>query len=320
MKKRDLGLLALGIVAAGCDSSVTTGGSGGAGTTSAVVSGSNGVSTASGSTVTGAGGALTSDVVTIKMDSFDVPSGQEVYKCQNFANPFGGAGEVTAFESHMTQGSHHLLLFYKNGATDGPLQDCSGLEFAATPYSTQLPDDALTFPSGVSALVPATMGLRLQSHYLNTSPNTITAHVEVTFHLAKPGEAPQHAGVLFVVEPNFSIAPHSTQTVTHDCKIPFGMNLLKATSHMHQHGTNFLATIAGQTVFQTTQWSDPVPRLFDPALPVSGGDALHFECTFQNDSSSALTFGESALTNEMCIFGASFYPVPSDQIVTVDCN
>ncbi len=77
----------------------------------------------------------------LEMDSFVVPAGGEVYKCQNFANPFGGANaEVTKFESHMTPGSHHLLLFYKKNPTDGPLEDCSGLEFAATPYSTQLPD------------------------------------------------------------------------------------------------------------------------------------------------------------------------------------
>ena len=79
--------------------------------------------------------------MTIELASFDVGPGEEVYKCQNFANPFGEDVEVSAFESHMTGGSHHLLLFYKNGASDGPLTDCSGLEFDATPYGTQLPDD-----------------------------------------------------------------------------------------------------------------------------------------------------------------------------------
>ncbi len=310
----------LGLVAAsGCNTSVKSddGGVGGAASTTAA---NTSASTGNFATTGGVGGGLSGDTVTINMASFDVAPGQEVYKCQNFANPFGGVGEVSAFESHMTQGSHHLLVFYKPGATDSALQDCSGLEFAATPYSTQLPDDSVVFPSGVSALVPASTGLRLQSHYLNTTQNTISAHVQVTFHLAPPGSTTQHAGVMFMIQPDIQVAPHSTQVVTRDCTVPFGMNVLKATSHMHQHGTGFLGTIGGETIFQTDQWSDPTPHLFTPAKPLQSGAPIHFECTFQNDGDTPLTFGESALTNEMCIFGVSFYPVPNDNTVTVDCN
>ena len=254
------------------------------------------------------------------MDSFTIPPGGEVYKCQNFANPFGEVAEVRKFESHMTPGSHHLLLFYNEGASDGPLEDCSGLEFAATPYSTQLPDDEVAFPAGVAARIDPSTGIRLQSHYLNTSSDPLTAHVEVTFHLAASGTVTAHAGVLFIIEPNFAIPPNQTQTVTHECNVPFDMNLIKATSHMHKHGTHFEATIAGETVFETTEWAEPEPAYFDPPRPVSGGDPLHFGCTFVNNSSQTLTFGESAESNEMCIFGAAFYPLPEGSGVTVDCN
>ena len=79
------------------------------------------------------------------------------------------------------------------------------------------------------------------------------------------------------------------------------------------------ATIAGETVFATTEWAEPDPTFFDPPRSVGGGDPLHFECTFVNNSSQPLYFGESAENNEMCIFAASFYPVPEGQ-VTVGCN
>jgi len=323
MKILTLALVGIGLLVACSDSSNgPTGGSGPSG--GAAAGGADQGTGGSGATTEEGGngnlGGFSGGAITITMDSFDVGPGQEVYKCQNFANPFGGDGEVSAFESHMTEGSHHLLLFYEDGATDSALEDCSGLEFAPTPYSTQLPDDALTYPDGVSALVPAAKGFRLQSHYLNPTNETITAHVEVTLHTVDPGVETQHAGVLFVVEPNFVIAPHSTQTVTHDCSIPFDMNLLKAASHMHKHGTGFVATVSDETLYETTTWSDPVPVVFDPPKAVAGGSPLHFECDFQNDSDSPLVFGESAATNEMCIFVSAFYPVPSDGIVTVDCN
>jgi hypothetical protein len=271
---------------------------------------------------TGSTGSGSSDeTVTLKMESFTVPPGMEVYKCQNFANPFGGAdAEVSEFESHMAPGSHHLLLFYKDVPTDGALEDCSGLEFAATPYSTQLPDDSTTFPAGVAAIIPQTTGLRLQSHYLNTTQDPIVAQVALTFHLAKAGTVDAHAGVLFVIDPNIDVPPNTTQVVKDDCTLPYDMNLIKASSHMHKHGTSFDATIAGETVYQTTTWSDPVPELFDPTKLVHGGDPLSFSCNFLNDSSSTLTFGESALTNEMCIFVASYYPIPAGGQATVGCQ
>lgn len=287
------------------DTSTTGGGAGGGGTTS--------------TTTTGFGG-FTGDSVTLTMEPFVVPSGGEVYKCQDFANPFGGAdAEVAAFESHMTPGSHHLLLFYKSGATDGPIEDCSGLEFAATPYSTQLPDDAVEFPPGVAVLVNPSTGLRMQSHYLNVTGGDLTANVSITFHLAESGTVTAHAGVLFVVEPQIFVPPNQTAVVQHDCSIPFDMNLTKGASHMHKHGTSFEATIDGAVVYQTTTWDEPAPALWDPPKAVKGGDPLHFACSFKNDSSSPLTFGESAESNEMCIFVASFFPVP-DGSVTVDCN
>lgn len=277
-----------------------------------------GSSSSTGAGAAGAGGS--GETVTFEMDAFTVPPGGEVYKCQNFANPFAGKNaEVSRFESHMTPGSHHLLLFYKDNATNGPLTDCSGLEFHATPYSTQLPDDSVAFPDGVAALIKPENGIRLQSHYLNTTGEDLTAHVKVTLHLAPDGTVTQHAGVLFVVHQDIDVPPASTATMKHDCTIPFDMNLVKAGSHMHKHGTHFTSTIGGETIFETTTWDEPDPALFDPAKPVKGLAPLKFECTFVNNSAETLTFGESAENNEMCIFVASYYPVPDDNLTTVSC-
>ena len=295
-----------------CNGTVTDGGGGGTTTGSAqVTSGVSGTSTGT------AGGGGT---VTLTMDSFTVPAGGEVYMCQNFANPFGGGdAQVAEFESHMAKGSHHLLVFYKDGATNSAAKSCSGLEFAATPYSTQLPDDSLAFPTGVAALIPKATGLRLQSHYLNVTSAPITAHVEVTFHLAAPGTVMQQAGVLFVVQPKFSVPAHQTLAVNYDCAIPQDMNVIKAGSHMHKHGTDFVATVAGNELLHTTTWDDPAPAIFNPPRALKMGDPLHFTCTFKNDGMIPLTFGESASTNEMCIFVGAFYPVPAGT-ATITCQ
>lgn len=315
-----LSTLALFALTACSGDGVETTTSTGSQTTSTTSSGAGGSETSASTGVTTGAGGNVGDTVTLTMTSFTVPPGGEVYKCQNFANPFGGAdADVSKFESHMTGGSHHLLLFYKDGATDGVDPNCSGLEFAATPYSTQIPDDSLGFPEGVAALVPAKMGFRMQSHYLNTTNKPLEAHVEITFHLAKPGTVTDHAGVLFVPHLDLNIPGNSMTVINHTCKLPMNMNLLKAASHMHKHGTHFDAKIGGEKVFETTTWDEPESALFAPAKAVKKGDMLDFNCTFVNNSPNTLTFGESAETNEMCIFVSSFYPVPAGQ-TTVGCQ
>src|SRR5262249_27180814 len=151
-----------------------------------------------------------------------------------------------------------LVVYFQDGITEnGPIENCSGLEFHATPYSTQLPDDRVDFPSGVAMHIPAGTGFRLQSHYLNATGDKIQAHVELTMGVAKEGTVKDHAGVLFLVQPNIDILPHSTGIVKDHCDLPMDMNIIKAASHMHKHGTHFLATVNGATLYETSTWSDP---------------------------------------------------------------
>ena len=51
---------------------------------------------------------------------------------------------------------------------------------------------------------------------------------------------------------------------------------------------------------------------------VKAGQKITFTCTYLNNSGGLLTFGESALNNEMCIFDGPFFPAPVGD--TVSCN
>src|SRR5687767_5143193 len=149
----------IALAATACDEAGTglEPGAGGRGASSGA---GNGSSTSGGPSTGGSGG--NPQTITLTMDPFVVHAGEEVYKCQNFANPFHGDAEIVAFESHMTPGSHHLLLFHGDEYdADGPLVDCSGLEFALNVYGAQQPDKVMTFPEGVAALVLESTGFRI---------------------------------------------------------------------------------------------------------------------------------------------------------------
>src|SRR5690348_13412834 len=63
--------------------------------------------------------------VTLKTTPFTLQPGQEITKCQWFANPLNADLEVRAFESHMTPGTHHMFLTNSTTANDAPLKTCA---------------------------------------------------------------------------------------------------------------------------------------------------------------------------------------------------
>jgi hypothetical protein len=250
---------------------------------------------------------------TITLAPFTVAPGGERYVCQNFANPFGGGdGAIHAFASHLTPGAHHMLLFYQPSASDGPLADCSGSEFAPGPYGSQRPDDALTFPDGVAAVVAPSDGFRVQAHYLNATPAPLDVTVTITMARVDESTVVDRAAVLFFSNSAINVpAGASGVVVSKTCTVPFAANLVQATGHMHQHGRDFTATAAGATLFTSTVYSDVTPALYAPPLALPSGTAVTFACTYDNsDGTTPLVFGDSAITDEMCIFSAQFYPAP----------
>jgi len=247
---------------------------------------------------------------TLTLAAFTVMPGEERYVCQNFAGPFGsGSAAVARFDSHMTAGAHHMIVFFHAGG-DGALESCSGNEFAAGPYGSQRLDDSLSYPSGVAASLPAGSGLRIQAHYLNATQAPITPVVSLKLTRAD-ATLTQPAAVLFMSNLDIHVdAGAMGAEAQKTCKLPWDVNLIQSSGHMHRHGTSFTANANGQPLFQSSQWSDVPSRLFDPPLALPAGTEVTFTCVYDNPGATPLVYGESAQTDEMCIFSAQFYPAP----------
>jgi hypothetical protein len=272
----------------------------------------------------GSGSAPAADpdtsIVTLTMAPFVVPAGGEVYRCQNFANPFGGDAAFDAIETHMSQGSHHLAIFYRDDVADGPVEECSGLEFSPGPFGTQLRDDRVEYPQGIAAVISAKQGIRVNAHYLNTTHEPLSPTVVVKFRRVAPGAAYQRAGLFTMTTLNIDVPAYQSKTIPVDCTAPSDMNLLSVTSHMHQHGVKFRSDVSGQALYTSATWDDPPRQFFDPVRSIKMGDKIHFECDFVNATATPLTFGESANSNEMCVLLGQFYPFDPDGQVAIDCT
>lgn len=259
--------------------------------------------------------------VVIQMDTFPVAPGGESYKCQNFANPFGGETvDVDRFEAHMPVGSHHMIVFFVDDITDGPLEDCSGSEFHPNVFGAQqAPDSVMAMPAGVGVAMPKTSGLRLQLHVINDTEQELTAGVTTRFHVAAPGSVVNHAGQLLFSNEDIDVPPGVPTKVTKTCMVPKDISLIGASAHVHRHAVDFLATAGDRTIYETMGWTDLTPARFDPPLGLAAGSPVTFTCSYVNDTTTTLTFGESALTDEMCILGGIYYPVDDTNSPNILC-
>ncbi len=255
--------------------------------------------------------------VTLTMDSFNVPAGQEVYMCQSFANPFSGMqADIKTYELHMSEGSHHMFAFYQDNATDTSVAACpeGGLQFAPFTFTAQSANVIQTYPEGVGATIPSTTGFTLNAHYVNTGSTDLTGQVSLTMHVAKPGIVTQHAGVIFLNQALLTVPTTATMAnpsvSTSNFTLPQDVNIMFSSSHMHKRATNFIAQAStGQTLFSTTQWAEPPPDTYTPPMHLTAGTNIEWSCSYYNDTGQTLVFGESATTNVMCISVSIFYPV-----------
>jgi hypothetical protein len=258
--------------------------------------------------------------VTLTMTPFTVKANQEVYYCQTFANPWGGKQvDIKTYSLNMGVGSHHLFAFYQTNASDAAIAPCpsGGLQFGAFTFVSQSAQKTVNFPQSVGATIPASTGFQLMVHYLNTSVSDITSSVALKMYIAKSGAVTQHAGVLFLNNMSLTVAPTCTSgcpsadtyTLTQD------VNILSTEGHMHKYGTEFVTTVSppGQLpngqLYETTQWDEPMQQEYAPPVKISSGSTITWTCTDTNTTGQYLTFGESAVTNVMCISQSIFYPV-----------
>jgi hypothetical protein len=305
------------------------GSSSGASKPPVTIGGDGGVTT----TIGGDGGAAQdndetdyTETKTLKMDPFPVPANTEVFYCQTFVNPWGKQADIKTYDLTMDTGSHHMFAFYVQNPTATSVASCpsGGLQFGPFTFTSQAPKVTETYPATVGATIPATTGFQLMAHYVNTTAAPLTAHVTLTMYAAKPGLVTNHVGVIFDNQATMMVPP-SKVTAANPTPAPYASTqtlavgqevyILSASSHMHKFGTQFTATAnvpggSPVTIYQTTDWDEPVAKVYNPPLHLPNGTSITWTCMDVNPSTTqALTFGEYANTNVMCINVDIFYPV-----------
>jgi len=259
--------------------------------------------------------------VEFKMDA-TVGAGKEIFDCQFVTLP-NVAGWMVSGEHTYTAGSHHLLI-YTTDLTSVPaggnqVQDCyegSGSFMShvrGVLYGGQTPTGSEQFPAGVGVQTTANQVLLFQVHYLNATSADLAAKVDVKLTLDSGTDIVNNAGILFLYDPFIDVPPGAKAQAQMRVNIPRDITLLSATSHYHARGVGYAAYLDTPTKMATSpfytsaSWNSP--EIVSMSMPIAAGTKLRFECDYDNSSGTAEYFqGQSAQTNEMCMFIGAYYP------------
>jgi hypothetical protein len=256
-----------------------------------------------------------------------VAAGAELLECEYLAMPSDrGVIAVNSAESHYTPGSHHLLA-YRTDLTALPTDhvgtwDCTNGGWfqhdRGSYYEAQQPDSHRELPPGIAHEFQPGEVILLQSHYVNATAADINAHVVLTMHTMDLKNVSAEAGTIIFSNVNIMVPAHAKARSTMTCTLPQDFHPAALWSHMHHWARNFIATTndaaattaLGGVLYAEQDWSEPKPRIYGiaPAITIKSGSTITFSCDFDNDTDKALTFGDSARSNEMCILHGMYWP------------
>ncbi len=282
-----------------------------------------------------------------------VEPNQEIFLCYYVTLPNAAEVDIGAFQSYMSPySSHHFILYQQGGDSgissiiaaapqpSGTIQSC-GFAGGTWVYATSTPGAVVssTMPEGVGLPFTASQQLVLNMHFINTGTSVLYPKVKLNILFAK--NVQYKAGVMVSFNTKIDV-PAATasgpgmQTVSGTCTAPVGSKFFSMSTHTHKHATaaivNFVSSGSTEPIVHTgaddsyppmqqagtgTDWEHPGVSLWSGPdfLTVKQGDSFSYSCAYVNTATTAVTVGETAASNEMCMAIGYYYPAG-----TSSCN
>lgn len=313
-------LPAIGLAACGTDAASPgdTGGSGSGGGGGGSGSGGSGSGSGSGGPmlpVPERGFQIVSPDITI-------PRGREQTWCYYFKMPNTEALPIKSWQSHMSAGSHHMILYTTQTelapagtvTQDGCGNTGVGRNAAIWTYSAQTVDQTFTLPSddgsqmhrALAQVIQPGQPAFIQMHYLNTTDYDMSVHVELNANAHAPGVSYRGAAPYVTYNTNIRLeaAAGSTATASGNCAVSPSLRFFTMSTHSHKQAVHTYVRDGNMMVFESDDWEHPGSRHWEvaPFFSFASG-TLNYQCDYLNEygTPDPVTEGPSAATDEMCM-------------------
>lgn len=255
------------------------------------------------------------DTLSVSTGAIRVPAGVERTQCASFDLGNDTPKMIRAIRAHLSEGSHHMIVYRLASAPDPVFRDCGAFSHGvgASLFIAQQREASIRYPAGTALPVAAHQTIGVEIHYINyVSTSAIDISGAIDFDLVDVDPAYREVELLFTGDLSLNLPPRMTTTARSLQPVPAGANVFALTSHTHQYG--ILATInrgtsasmPGEELHRSTNWAEPPLDTFDPPLTFSGGEGLVLTCVYDNTSDRTIGFG-TGFDDEMCFLWAYYY-------------
>jgi len=255
----------------------------------------------------------------------DLNPGADITYCYYFHAPNTSDLAIKKWASHMTAGSHDLMVYLTQTdlQTPGSLSTakCGLASDGPGPvwtYSAQSPDYEAPLPpddgNGVPVGQPIKAGQSgfLQMHFLNTTSAVLHAHVELDAYAYDDGVQVTQAAPFFTLNTQIDLpaaAPAPTMgTVSGNCNVASSVKFFVMTTYTHKQGVHTFVKDGTNTVFDSTTWADPGAQHWSTPFFSFTSGKLTYQCEYVNPNSYRIKYGDSVTTQEMCMAMGYFFP------------
>ncbi|HZJ66510.1 MAG TPA: hypothetical protein VFD36_23545 [Kofleriaceae bacterium] len=267
-----------------------------------------------------------------RIASPDVPiyPGDEVTFCYYFQTPNTTELAVKKWASHMTPGSHHLIVFFTPTMLQRPgtmtATNCGfGSGGPVWTYSAQTADAATALPlddgGGKPVAQPVKAGQYgfLQVHFLNATDAVIQAHVQLDAFAHDEGVQYTPAGPFVTFNDRINLAPGTPTAPTRgmvsgtcDFRSMAGgpYRFYAMSTHTHKQGVRAFVTDGSQMVLDNASWDHPLIRTWDMPFFTFPNSTLTYQCDYVNPNNRTIVTGNNADTDEMCMVVGYYFPAP----------
>ena len=254
--------------------------------------------------------------------SLPAPTGSnpDEYRCARFT--VAEDMYITNIIAQAPVGTHHTVLTFagSNGTSgpDGDQDNCGvGTLGRVMLYASGVGTSPLDFPEGVGVKVAAGQQLHLNLHLFNSTDDPISGDTAILVK-SQPTPPPQVAEMVFAGAFLFNLQPGQTTSKSGGCTATAPFNIFAVWPHQHKLGTHHRFTVTRGSDVTTLhdaayEFSEQNYYLKSPEFAVEVGDKLQTTCTWLNDTTGSVTFGESS-NQEMCFTGLYRYPAQNEGI------
>ena len=257
----------------------------------------------------------------------DIEPGQQTGLCYHFRTPNTREFAVKQWKSKFGLGIARITVVLTSAdqqtpgtqtATDcGPFRALSSTETLEPTwaYTAQTPEAQYTFPGNdgtgkpLGMIIPPAQSGFIYIHFLNPTSERLSARVQLEAVPYSRGAAVTGVRSFLTYNSAIHIPPSTTSTFTQSCAVPAGAKFIWMTTYSNKYSTQTSIKDGEITVFQSTDWTNPVPvSLSTPPFFTFGSGALTHTFTYTNTSGAVVDAGDNPATDELAVTLSYFFP------------